>query len=101
LILSGIIFPKLFINDAAELSREKIICAKKEANHLLNPLEGLLITEEKASEQQKNSNITYVALYTFFGIRYATVEIRNIAYAGKVPEYCDFQGAVILRKFHQ
>lgn len=81
-ILVGIAIPKVIYQDAKNVSHSEIKIAKEDAYDVLeHPLDFLQIM--KLVVREKNQEKIYLDAYTFFGLRYAVVEIDIDPEAGR------------------
>lgn len=70
----GILVPNLIHKDTPSISAEEAVELKKEANIFENPLDFLQIT--KLVVREKKDDIAFVDAYTYFGFKYAVVEVK-------------------------
>jgi len=72
---SGIVAPRMIPEQMQNLDAEMLKCLKIEAYQLLeNPVESLLIQKIVSSEY--NGPMIRMEAYTFWGIRYALIEVQ-------------------------
>lgn len=73
-LLTGIAIPKLIYQDAENVPQKDIKVAKQEAHEVLeHPLDFLQIVNIVVRE--KTSSKIYLDAYTFFGLKYAVIEV--------------------------
>lgn len=86
--LIGVAIPKVIYQDAKNISQKDIRIAKEEAREVLEyPLDFLqimnIVVREKTSEK------IYLDAYTFFGLKYAVIEVINKPNTGRrITRYC-------------
>lgn len=73
IILLGILIPKVFINDAYQLSQDDHDTIMYTVYQQLdNPIEWILI--QKIAVDNKKDETVYTTAYTLWGLKYATME---------------------------
>ena len=74
IVCISILIPKYGIHDEVKLPVEERTCAIHDTNQILdNPIERFLIF--KTIVVNNNNDVIHTNSYTFFGLKYATVEL--------------------------
>ena len=81
------ILPKVLIKDFEDKfndTTEEYACAKEQTELMLNPLEKLIVTKIAVTDR---GFLTFLNVYTIFGIRYACAEVDCPEGGGQIERF--------------